>query len=184
MCLIKHLKDNDNQSDFIYELILVPCFILASEVFSKNGSNVLNLVDNLTLKMPWHTSIYSIVYHVMIYIGYITHDANYNLKCISDYTVDCQFLCCYSETGLERLLSRERDHLSWRTTYEGPKFPCNWPCHQGLPVLRDNIFMANGMVFLDRFRCSNHGNMSSVKPWGLTMTLQSYKWSYSLDFPW
>ncbi len=34
---------------------------------------------------------------------------------------------------------------------EGPTFQCNWPCHQTRPVLRDHNYMASGVVFQDRF---------------------------------
>ncbi len=37
---------------------------------------------------------------------------------------------------------------------EGPTFQCNWTsCHQRPPVLRDHVCMANGVVFQGRFYC-------------------------------
>ncbi len=48
------------------------------------------------------------------------------------------------------------DHLSWRTTYSRQKAPhlqCKWTCHHRPPVLTDNIFTINRMVFQNRFYC-------------------------------
>ena len=61
----------------------------------------------------------------------------------------------YSETYLQRPLPWETtamtDHLS---LVDGPTFQYNWTCHQKPPVLRDHIFMVNGLVFQDRFYCT------------------------------
>ncbi len=61
----------------------------------------------------------------------------------------------YSETCIERPLPRET------TCLEGPHTPgrksafqCNSTCHQRPPVLRDHIFVANGVVFQERFYCT------------------------------
>ncbi len=53
-----------------------------------------------------------------------------------------------------------RDKLSWATTIlaKGPTFQYNWTCYQRPPVLskvRDHILVANGMVFQDRFHCTD-----------------------------
>ncbi len=61
----------------------------------------------------------------------------------------------YSETCLKR-------PLPWETTCikrpqflaEVPTFQHNWTCHQRPPVLTDHIFVANGVVFQDRFYCT------------------------------
>ncbi len=53
-------------------------------------------------------------------------------------------------------------NLFWETTglegppvlAESPTFKCIWTCHQRPPVLRDHIFMANRVVFQDRFYCT------------------------------
>ena len=61
----------------------------------------------------------------------------------------------YSEACLET--TAMRDHLSWKTTYSRQTvllFQCNWPCDQRLPVLRDHIYKANGVVFQDGFYCN------------------------------
>ena len=43
------------------------------------------------------------------------------------------------------------DHLSWKTTQFWQKdFQYNWTCYQKPPVLRDHIFVANGVVFQRR----------------------------------
>ncbi len=60
----------------------------------------------------------------------------------------------YLEACLER-------PLPWETTYlKGPHIPgrrsciyMNGTCHQIPPVLRDHLFMANGVVFQDKFYC-------------------------------
>ncbi len=59
-----------------------------------------------------------------------------------------------------------RDHLSWRTTSFAQKvlhFQHKWTCHQRPPVLRHHIFMANGVVFQDRFYCSSCSARSCSK---------------------
>ncbi len=70
----------------------------------------------------------------------------------------CPCLCYYSETCHER-------PLAWETTCldrphilaEGPTFQytSNWTCQQRPPVLTDHIFVANGVVFQDRFYCAD-----------------------------
>ncbi len=37
---------------------------------------------------------------------------------------------------------------------EGPTFQCNWTCHERPPALKNHICMANGVVFQDRFYCT------------------------------
>ncbi len=53
-----------------------------------------------------------------------------------------------------------RDHCHERppvldhTILVGPTFQHNWTCHQRPRALTDHIFVANGVVFQDRFYCS------------------------------
>ena len=49
----------------------------------------------------------------------------------------------YSRTCLER-------PLPWENVLY---FQYNWTCHQRPPVFKDHFFMANGVVFQDRFHC-------------------------------
>ncbi len=62
-------------------------------------------------------------------------------------------VCHYSETSLERPL------LPCQTCFEripgkSHTLQCKWIYHQKSPVLRDHIFMANGVVFQDNFYCT------------------------------
>ncbi len=61
---------------------------------------------------------------------------------------------CIQWTPYLRGHCHERDHLSWKTTHflaKGSTFQYNWTCHQRPPVLRDHIFVVNGVVFQDSF---------------------------------
>ncbi len=60
----------------------------------------------------------------------------------------------YSETCLERPLMRP-PVLKDQFLAAGPTVKHNWTCHQRPPVLADDIFVANGMVFQDRFHCTS-----------------------------
>ena len=46
---------------------------------------------------------------------------------------------------------------------EGQTFPCDWTCLQRPPILRDHICMANGVVFQDRFYCMAGGLKMQVQ---------------------
>ncbi len=67
----------------------------------------------------------------------------------------------YIEPCLERPLPREttcleRPHIFGRRS----AFQCNRTCYQRLPVLTDHLFVANGVIFQDRFYCTRNNKGS------------------------
>ncbi len=69
------------------------------------------------------------------------------------------WLCCQQAGAVKPVL---RDHCHERPPVlkdqvflaEGAKFQCNWTSYQRPPVLWDHSFMANDVVFPDRFYCT------------------------------
>ncbi len=65
--------------------------------------------------------------------------------------------CVIYSVTYERTLPLEfGDPLFWKTRFSWQKalyFNENWTCHQRPPVLKDHIFMANGVVLHDSVYC-------------------------------
>ena len=70
----------------------------------------------------------------------------------------CKFAILLLQWNLSWETTAMRDHLFWRATYSWWKvlhFKTNEPsCPQKPPLLRDHIFIANRVVFQDRFYCT------------------------------
>ncbi len=90
---------------------------------------------------------------VLVKFDFVVRWAESYVACISmirhksidnDNTIDT----CRIDNTVKHVL---RDHalLAEHT------FQYNWTCHQRPPVLRDHIFVANGVVFQDRFYCTH-----------------------------
>ncbi len=68
-----------------------------------------------------------------------------------------------------------RNHLSWQTMHFRQKVLdfniYNWTCHRTPPVLTDHIFVADGVVFQDRFYGTTKGWHTSANFFSIKTTL-------------
>ena len=111
-------------------------------------SRLSHVVSEFGFRKSLTCTVFSLEWETCFFVNY---DSTGQVNCHLSSTVYIQWHLPWETTAM-------RDHLSWKTTHSRQNdlnFSIAEPeCHQRPPVLRDHIFVANWVVFQDRFYCS------------------------------